>query len=173
MVSTMLEISVRPGGGSLEYRRRTPESTVLYRVLQGHLETSLARIASDPCLPSWPEFVKRELRAYLSCGGAWRRRPRIWWIMCCRHRRCHQPALVERLVVTRSFLLRQELNSRRRSWFHRHGTDHARSRRNDHLTVRRPGYPGLAPETSTNPGHALRHRALRHFPSPHSTNAAQ
>ena len=53
---------------SPEYRRRDPESTVLYRVLQEHLETFLARIDSDPGQPSWPEFVKRELWAYLSCG---------------------------------------------------------------------------------------------------------
>jgi len=68
MVSTMPEISARPAGGSLEYRRRNPESTVLYRVLQNRLEIFLARIASDPGQPSWPEFVKRELRAYLSCS---------------------------------------------------------------------------------------------------------
>jgi len=68
MLANTQEISTGSAGGGLEYRRRNPESTVLYRVLQEHLETFLARIESDPGQPSWPEFVKRELRAYLSCG---------------------------------------------------------------------------------------------------------
>ena len=48
------------------YRRRHPEDTVLYQVLQQHLETFLAeRQAEDRPLPS---FVERELRRFLECG---------------------------------------------------------------------------------------------------------
>ena len=68
MLPSTQEFLPRSGGSGLEYRRRDPESTVLYRILQEHLETFLARIESDPGQPSWPAFVKRELRDFLSCG---------------------------------------------------------------------------------------------------------
>ena len=50
------------------YRRRQPENSVLYRVLQAHLEEFVARTrdrTSGACLPG---FVIRELRAFLGCG---------------------------------------------------------------------------------------------------------
>jgi len=68
MYANTQEISTRTPGSGLEYRRRAPESTVLYRLLQEHLEMFLARLESDPGQPAWPEFVKRELRDFLSCG---------------------------------------------------------------------------------------------------------
>jgi len=83
MLANTQEISTGSAGGGLEYRRRNPESTVLYRVLQEHLETFLARIESDQGQPSWPEFVKRELRAYLSCGVLCRGFCRIRCDHCC------------------------------------------------------------------------------------------
>jgi hypothetical protein len=49
-------------------QRREPEKTVLYRVLQEHLETFLARIEADETRGSLPRFVVRELRAFLECG---------------------------------------------------------------------------------------------------------
>ncbi|MFO0985593.1 MAG: transposase [Planctomycetota bacterium] len=47
------------------YRRREPEKTLLYRILQQHLETFLARTDERGGLP-W--FVRRELRSFLACG---------------------------------------------------------------------------------------------------------
>ena len=52
----------------LLYRRRNPEESTLYQVFQTHLETFLAQVASDPDARDLPKYVKRELRAYLSCG---------------------------------------------------------------------------------------------------------
>ncbi len=49
------------------YRRRRPETTVLYQVLQEHLETFLARAGEDS-QTNWPSFVQDELRAFLDCG---------------------------------------------------------------------------------------------------------
>ncbi len=52
--------------GPRSYRRRTPETDPLYRVMAGHLETFPERTrASDRLLPA---YVERELRAYLECG---------------------------------------------------------------------------------------------------------
>ena len=48
------------------YGPRQPESTVLYRVLQEHLETFIAR--SEASGRELPVFVKNELRGYLECG---------------------------------------------------------------------------------------------------------
>jgi len=51
------------------YRRRQPERTVLYQVVQGNLETWLAERWEDDgqgrAVPAW---VERDLRAYLDCG---------------------------------------------------------------------------------------------------------
>jgi Transposase zinc-binding domain/Putative transposase len=51
------------------YRRRRPAESVLYRVVQEHLETYLAlarggSLDTDPV----PRFVEREFRRYLECG---------------------------------------------------------------------------------------------------------
>ena len=51
---------------ALEYQRRTPEDTVLYRVVQHHLESFLASARDQGRVV--PRFVERELRAYLTCG---------------------------------------------------------------------------------------------------------
>jgi len=45
---------------------RRPETTVLYRVLQHHLETWLRNALSEDRIV--PRFVERELRAFLDCG---------------------------------------------------------------------------------------------------------
>jgi hypothetical protein len=51
------------------YRRRAPETTVLYQVVQAHLETFLAdaRARSDAGA-GYPTFVEREFRKFLDCG---------------------------------------------------------------------------------------------------------
>ena len=63
---------VRPAHGScttLVYRRRRPERTVLYRMVQQHLESWLAaRREADPDGVPIPRHVERELRGYLECG---------------------------------------------------------------------------------------------------------
>ena len=50
------------------WRRREPEKTVLYQILQEHLETFLALGDADPGRSALPGFVARELRRYLACG---------------------------------------------------------------------------------------------------------
>ncbi len=49
------------------YRRRRPAETVLYRVVQEHLETFLT-LADDPTGPGLPGYVERDFRKYLECG---------------------------------------------------------------------------------------------------------
>ena len=49
------------------YKRREPEHTVLYRVLDEHLETFLALANTDDA-GGLPRFVQRELREFLSYG---------------------------------------------------------------------------------------------------------
>ncbi len=52
------------------YRRRRPERTVLYRLVQRHLETWLSRAReNDPDGAPLAAYVERELRGFLSCGG--------------------------------------------------------------------------------------------------------
>jgi hypothetical protein len=51
------------------YQRRAPESGVLYKVLQDHLDTFLVEAnAADSGAGGVPMFVQKELRSYLSCG---------------------------------------------------------------------------------------------------------
>ena len=53
------------------YRRRHPERTALYRLVQQHLESWLAvRRESDPDGGGAPipRHVERQLRGYLECG---------------------------------------------------------------------------------------------------------
>jgi hypothetical protein len=57
------------GCGPCPYRRRHPEQTALYQVVQQHLETYLAIAAED----DWdaqrvPAYVERQFRRYLECG---------------------------------------------------------------------------------------------------------
>src|SRR5438876_8972577 len=49
-----------------EYRPRNPEDSLLYRTIAGHLETFLARQRERG--REVPQFVEREMRAYLSWG---------------------------------------------------------------------------------------------------------
>jgi hypothetical protein len=63
-----------PGAGVAQlcapptYQRHRPEDTVLYRTLDRHLETFLARASDQGGGDGLPAFVTRELRAYLRCG---------------------------------------------------------------------------------------------------------
>ena len=50
------------------YRRRRPEGTALYRVIQRHLETFVARVEAAVTTVHWPAFVLREFFAFLTCG---------------------------------------------------------------------------------------------------------
>jgi hypothetical protein len=50
------------------YRRRKPDETVLYQVLQEHLETFNARVEGEGASTHWPGFVERELASFLDCG---------------------------------------------------------------------------------------------------------
>ena len=51
---------------AVEYHRRTPEDSLLYRMVQQNLETFLAEAAArDRCVPT---FVEREFRKFLACG---------------------------------------------------------------------------------------------------------
>ena len=57
------------GCGPCPYRRRHPEQTALYQVVQQHLETYLAIAGED----DWdaqrvPAYVERQFRRYLECG---------------------------------------------------------------------------------------------------------
>src|SRR2546425_11510403 len=49
-----------------EYRPRNPQDSLLYRTIAAHLETFLARQQERG--REVPQFVEREMRAYLSCG---------------------------------------------------------------------------------------------------------
>src|SRR2546426_6861046 len=49
-----------------EYRPRNPEDSLLYRTIAAHLETFLARQQERG--REVPQFIEREMRAYLSCG---------------------------------------------------------------------------------------------------------
>ena len=52
-----------------DYRPRNPQATVLYKVVQDHLETLLeeGRQRSESLL-GYPAFIEHEFRRYLSCG---------------------------------------------------------------------------------------------------------
>jgi hypothetical protein len=58
-----------PSSAPAVYRRRRPERTVLYRVVQENLETWLARRkAAEADSGGVPAWVEGELRRYLECG---------------------------------------------------------------------------------------------------------
>jgi hypothetical protein len=64
-------MAVEPPQGCIPapYRRRRPDKTVLYRVVQAHFETYLCRCGEG----NWdgsavPAHVEREFRRYLDCG---------------------------------------------------------------------------------------------------------
>jgi len=62
------------------YKRREPEKTVLYRVVQNHLATFLARAEERGRTIPW--FVKRELERFLDCGILSRGFVRVWCESC-------------------------------------------------------------------------------------------
>jgi hypothetical protein len=49
------------------YQRRRPAETVLYQLVQEHLESFLA-LADDPAGWGLPGYVERDFRKYLDCG---------------------------------------------------------------------------------------------------------
>ena len=51
----------------IHYERRRPEDTVLYQVVQEHLETFLAQVEAETGA-DLPEFVKAEFEGFLECG---------------------------------------------------------------------------------------------------------
>jgi len=57
------------GSRPVPYRRRYPERTALYQVVQQHLETYFA-LAREDDWDGWgvPAYVEREFRRYLECG---------------------------------------------------------------------------------------------------------
>ncbi|MGH8607280.1 MAG: transposase zinc-binding domain-containing protein, partial [Gammaproteobacteria bacterium] len=56
-----------PAGKGVHYERRRPEETVLYQLVQEHLETFLAQVELETGA-GLPEFVKAEFDAFLECG---------------------------------------------------------------------------------------------------------
>ena len=54
-------------GRRIHYERRRPEDTVLYQLVQEHLETFLAQVELETG-SGLPEFVKAEFEAFLDCG---------------------------------------------------------------------------------------------------------
>ncbi|MGH8534538.1 MAG: hypothetical protein ACREV1_17950 [Gammaproteobacteria bacterium] len=56
-----------PAGKGVHYERRRPEDTVLYQLVQEHLETFLAQVEAETG-SGLPDFVKAEFHAFLECG---------------------------------------------------------------------------------------------------------
>ncbi len=56
-----------PAARRVHYERRRPEDTVLYQLVQEHLETFLAQVELETGA-GLPEFVKEEFDAFLDCG---------------------------------------------------------------------------------------------------------
>ena len=52
-----------PAGRRVHYQRRRPEDTVLYQLVQEHLETFLAQVELETGA-GFPEFVKDELMPF-------------------------------------------------------------------------------------------------------------
>ena len=52
---------------TVHYERRRPEQTILYELVQEHLETFLAQVEASTGVPL-PQFVKDEFDAFLECG---------------------------------------------------------------------------------------------------------
>jgi len=50
------------------YERRRPEKTTLHRVVRENIESFYAAVEQGFATASLPEFVRRELEAYLDCG---------------------------------------------------------------------------------------------------------
>ncbi len=54
-------------GTCTSYERRRPEETVLYQLVQEHVETFFAQVEAETGA-ALPEFVKEEFDAFLECG---------------------------------------------------------------------------------------------------------
>jgi hypothetical protein len=54
------------GEAAVKYTRRTPEQTVLYGVLESHIDAFWQDLASKG--KYLPEYVEREFEAYFDCG---------------------------------------------------------------------------------------------------------
>ncbi len=69
-------------GRCIEYERRRPEQSTLYRIVQDNIETLFAEAEgrSEHGF-GYPEHVKREFWRYLSCGilSAWVRQDLVRW----------------------------------------------------------------------------------------------
>jgi hypothetical protein len=69
----------------IEYRRRSPEGGVLYKVLQENVNTFFDRVDSDPNKTGLPFHVKKELLDYLDCGVLARGFIRVYCESCSRN----------------------------------------------------------------------------------------
>ncbi len=56
-----------PSGQCGHYQRRQPEQTILYQLVQEHVETFFAQVESETAT-GLPDFVKDEFEAFLECG---------------------------------------------------------------------------------------------------------
>ena len=54
-------------GNYVHYERRRPEGTILYQLVQEHVETFFAQVETESG-PRLPDFVKDEFDAFLECG---------------------------------------------------------------------------------------------------------
>jgi hypothetical protein len=64
-------------GRRVSYERRRPEDTVLYQLVQEHLETFLAQVERETGA-GLPDFVQEEFDAFLECGIPSFRWGRLW-----------------------------------------------------------------------------------------------
>ena len=60
-------VQTTPAGSCTSYERRRPEETVLYQLVQEHVETFFAQVEAETGA-GLPEFVKAEFEAFLECG---------------------------------------------------------------------------------------------------------
>ena len=63
------QCEIKSAPGTAVYRRRQPDRSVVYQVMQGHLETWLAgcRQADEEGLPV-AGYIEEDFRKYLACG---------------------------------------------------------------------------------------------------------
>jgi len=86
---------VRPGSNEKnQYRPRNPEASLLYWTIAGHLESFLARQQGRG--REVPQFIEREMRAYLSCEILARRLSCWYAFLRQRRGRGVEPARVKR-----------------------------------------------------------------------------
>ena len=65
--SLYLAYQPAPAGKGVHYERRRPEDTVLYQVVQEHLDTFLAQVEAETG-SALPAFVQAEFEAFLQYG---------------------------------------------------------------------------------------------------------